>query len=159
MAFISREYKRFVGKVTTTSDGDKYIHSKMTKCALFRSGFKRTGKLNRLRNFITPIKTHNHAIQHYQDEVFLLYTRCETVAKNSQTLLRKVFDDDTRTDPCAAIISFMVCESSMHRARRTLQTKIPLTATEFCNMLTGIHLSLQISGNTGKSNSRNFIFR
>ena len=99
MEFISREYKRSVGKITTTSDGHNYVHSKMTedyiylKCALFRSGCKGTGKLNRLRNFITPMKTHNHAIQDYQNEVFQLKTRCKTVAKNSQTNLRKVFDD------------------------------------------------------------------
>ena len=46
-----------------------------------------------------------------------------------------MFDDATRNDPCAADISFVQCESSMYRARRTLQPKIPLTATEFCDML------------------------
>ena len=81
------------------------------------------------------MKTHNHAIQDYQNEVFQLKTRCKTVAKNSQTDLRKLFDDVPRTDPCAADISFAECESSMYRARRTLQPKIPLTATEFCDML------------------------
>ena len=54
MEFISRVYKRSVGKVTTTSDGHNYVHSKMTedyiypKCALFRSGCKGTGKLHRI---------------------------------------------------------------------------------------------------------------
>ena len=73
---------------------------------------------------------HKHSFQPF----CALKTRCKTVAKNSQTNLRKVFDDVTRTDPCAADISFAECESSMYRAR-TLQPKILLTATEFCNML------------------------
>ena len=46
-----------------------------------------------------------------------------------------VFDDVTRRDPGACHISFPECESSMYRARRMIQPKIPLTANEFIDML------------------------
>ena len=141
MEFTSQEYKRSLGKVITTADGHNYVHSKMTedyiylKCAIFRTGCKGTSKLNRLRSLITPMKQHNHSVEDYKIDVFRLKTKCKTIAKQSQTNLRKVFDDATRNDPYAADISFVECESSMYRARRTLQPKIPLTATEFCDML------------------------
>ena len=141
MEFTVQEYKRSVGKVLTTSDGHNYVYSKITqdyiylKCALFRSGCKGTSKLNRSRNVITQMNLHNHSVEEYKTEVDPLKTRCKTLAKYSQTNLREVFDDTTRNDPYAADISFVKCELSMYRARRTLQPKIPFTATEFCDML------------------------
>ena len=141
MEFTVQEYKSSVGKVITTSDGHNYCHSKITqdyiylKCALFRSGCKGTSKLNRSRNLITPMNFHNHSVEEYKTEVYRLKTRCKTLAKYSQTNLREVFDDTTRNEPYAADISFVECESSMYRARRTLQPKIPFTAPEFCDML------------------------
>ena len=42
MEFISEEYKRCIGNVVTTTDGYKYVQSKVTekyiylKCAIFR---------------------------------------------------------------------------------------------------------------------------
>ena len=78
---------------------------------------------------------HNHTVEDYKSDVFQLKAKCKTVAKHSQTNLRMVFDDITRNDPCAGDISFVECESSMYRARRTLQPKIPPTASEFCDML------------------------
>ena len=68
-------------------------------------------------------------------EVFKLKSKCKSSAKSSQTNLRKVFDDATRTDPYSCDISFPECESSMYRARRKIQPKIPLTADEFSEML------------------------
>ena len=57
--------------------------------------------------------------------------------KHSQSNLRKIFDDTTRTDPSALEVSFPEIESSMYRARRMLQPKIPVDASEFCDMLPG----------------------
>ena len=60
----------------------------------------------------------------------------QTVAKQVETRgLREVFDDVTRNDLCAREISFAECESSMYRARRKTQPKIPLTVSEFVDML------------------------
>ena len=141
MEFTSQEYKRSIGKVITTCDGHKYVHSKLTedyvylKCAIFRTGCKGTSKLNRLRNLITPMNQHNHSVEDYKSDVFQLKAKCKSVAKHSQMNLRKLFDDTTRHDRCAADISFVEFESSLYRARRTLEPKIPLTATDFCEML------------------------
>ena len=82
MEFTVQEFKRSVGKVTTTSDGHNYVHSKITedyiylKCALFRSGgCKGTCKLNHSRNLITPMNLHNHSVEEYKSEVYQLKTR------------------------------------------------------------------------------------
>ena len=50
MEFNSEEYKRCIGNILTSTDGHKYVQSKLTekyiylKCAIFRSGCKGTGK-------------------------------------------------------------------------------------------------------------------
>ena len=65
MEYTLDEYKRTVGKVFTTSDENKYIPSKSNdnfvylRCALFRGGCKGTCKLNRDRDLITPLNSHN----------------------------------------------------------------------------------------------------
>ena len=63
-------------------------------------------KLNRETNLITPLKGHNHLVDEYKSEVYSLKTKCKTFAKNSQSNLRKVFDDATRDSPFACQISF-----------------------------------------------------
>ena len=73
-----------------------------------------------------------HMIQH-----MIQKNRCKKIARNSQGSLRKLFDDETRTDPFACRISFNECESSMYRSRRKTQPKIPLSAEEFSEMLPG----------------------
>ena len=55
--------------------------------------------------------------------------------KSSQANLRKVFDDTTRDDPHACEICFPGCESSMYRARKTVEPGIPLNASEFCDII------------------------
>ena len=141
MDYTLEEYKRYKGKVFTTVDGHKYVRSKVNeeyiylKCALFRGSCKGTGRLNRQTNAITPLHNHNHPLADYKTDIYRLKTKCKTLAKQSQNNLRKVFDDATRIDPSAREISFTECESAMYRSRRTLQPKIPLTASEFCGML------------------------
>ena len=78
---------------------------------------------------------HNHSVEDYKSDVFQLKAKCKSVAKHSQMNLRKLFDDTTRHDRCAADISFVECESSLYRARRTLVPNIPPTATDFCEIL------------------------
>ena len=134
MEYTLDEHKRFMGKVFSTVDGRKYVRSKISekyiylKFALFMDGCKGTEKLNNETNLITPL--HNH-----KSDVYQLKTKCKTVAKHSETNLRKVFDDVARTDSCPREILFTECESAMYRARRMLQPKIPLNAFEFCEML------------------------
>ena len=142
MEYRLDEYERAVGKVFTTSDGNKYILSKSNvnfvylRCALFRGGCKGTSKLNRERDLITPLNSHNHDLGAYQTELFALKTKCKSVAKKSQMNLREVFDDVTRDDPRACEISFSECESMMFRARKTVEPRIPQTAFEFSDMIT-----------------------
>ena len=114
MEFTSQEYKRSIGKVITTSDSHKYVHSKITpdyvylKCAIFRTGCKCTSKLNRLRNLITPMNQHNHTVEDYKSDVFQLKAKCKTVAKHSQTNLRMIFNDITRNYPCGKWSTFVL---------------------------------------------------
>ena len=106
------------------------------KCELFRThGCKGTGRSNRETDLITPLNQHNHPVEDYQTKVFELKTKCKNSAISTQINIRKVFDDTTRMDPSACNISFRECESSMYRARRTIEPKIPLTAIEFSDML------------------------
>ena len=141
MEFTTDEYKRSIGRVFTTSDGNKYIQSKLKgnyiylRCVLFRNTCKATSKLNRETNLITPLKGHNHDVDEYRSEIFALKTKCKTMAKNSQTNLRKVFDDATRDSQIACEISFPHCELSMYRARKTVEPKIPSNASEFLDLI------------------------
>ena len=141
MEYTVDEYKRSVGRVLTTQNGNKYIKSKITgnlmylRCVLFRDGCKGTSKLNLETNLITSIHSHNHNVEKYKTEVYELKSKCKTMARKSQTSLRRVFDDVTRHDPCASDVSFNECESSLYRARRKLHPKIPLSAPEFVEML------------------------
>ena len=140
MEYTIEEYKRTSGNIFCTPDG-KYVQSKhmekyiYLKCAIFRTGCRATSRLNRETNLITPLKNHDHSVDLYKTQVYQLKTKCKSVAKNSQTNLRMVFDDVTRRDPGACHISFPECESSMYRARRMIQPKIPLTANKFIDML------------------------
>ena len=125
MEFNSEEYKRCIGNILTSTDGHKYVQSKLTekyiylKCAIFRSGCKGTGKINRARNLIIPMKEHNHYVDAYKADIYKLKTKCKSVAKQVETTgLREVFDDVTRND-----LSFAECESSMYRARRKITSQ------------------------------------
>ena len=156
MEFTTGGYKRCVGNVFTTTDGFRYVQSKVTenytylKCAIFRNGCKGTSNLNRTRNLIAPMHLHNHEVSEYKADVNQLKTNCKTVVKQVQSSsLRQVFDDVTRSNPCARDISFAECESAMYRAKITCQPKIPLTAAEFLDMLgttaLGVHFKLSVS--------------
>ena len=101
-----------------------------------RGGCKGTCKLNRERDLITSLTSHNHDREAYTTGLYSLKTKWKTVARNSQMNLRKIFDDVTRDDPQACEISFSECESTMFRARKTLEPKIPQTALEFSDMIT-----------------------
>ena len=104
MVFITDEYKRSVGKVFTTSDGNKYIQSKLKgnyiylRCVLFRNTCKGTSKLNRETNLITNLKGHNHDVDEYKSVVYSLKTKCKTLAKNHKPPSEKysMIDDDKR---------------------------------------------------------------
>ena len=66
------------------------------RCVLFRDGCKGTSKLNLETNLITSIHSHNHNVEKYKTEVYELKAKCKTMARKSQTSLRRVFDDVTR---------------------------------------------------------------
>ena len=72
------------------------------------------------------MREHNHAVEDYKADTYMLKTKCKMVAKQVETRgLRQVFDDVTRNDLCAREISFPECESSMYPARRKTQAKNP----------------------------------
>ena len=149
MEYKVEEFKRITGRIYGTSDGHKYFQSKIMekyiylRCALFKSArCKATAKLNRESNMIFPLNPHNHNVDEYNSDVHKLKNKCKKVAKHSQSNLRKIFDDTTRSDPSACEVSFTEIESSMYRARRMLQPKIPLTASEFCDMLPGTNFGI-----------------
>ena len=122
---------RITGRIYTT-DGHKYLTSKITekyiylRCALFKSSRS---------NLIISLNPHNHNIDDYKSDVHELKNKCKKVAKHSQYNLRRIFDDTTRNNPSACDISFTEIESLMYRARMILQPKIPVNASEFCEML------------------------
>ena len=62
-------------------------------------------------------------------------TKCKKIAQTSCSNIRELFDSTTRSDPSASEVSFNECESAMFRSRRKLQSKIPHTASELCEML------------------------
>ena len=72
MEYTTDEYKRSIGKVFTTSDGNKYIQSKLKgnyiylRCVLFRRKCKGTSKLNCETGLITPLGQHNHDVDEYR---------------------------------------------------------------------------------------------
>lgn len=155
MEFISEAYKRCIGNVIASIDGYKYFQSKVTdkyvylKCAIFRSGCKGTSKIDRARNLLVPMKEHNHGVDDYKSDIYKLKTKCKTMAKQVETTgLREIFDDVTRNDLCARDVSFPECESSMYRARRKTHPKLPLTASEFVDMLPttslGVHFKFSV---------------
>ena len=78
---------------------------------------------------------HNYGLSEYESNVNEIKRKCKTIAKSSQSNLRQIFDDVKRNDPFASEVSFREVESSMYHARRMLQPMIPLTASQFCDML------------------------
>ena len=127
MEYTIEEYRRTVGKVFQSKSKDNFVY---LRCVFFRDGCKGTCKLNRESDLVTPLKLHNHNIDAYRNEIFALKRKCKTAAKNSETNLRKVFDDVTRNNPRPCEISFSECESTMFRTRKTLEPRIPPIALE-----------------------------
>ena len=71
----------------------------------------------------------------YISEVYVLRTKCKTIAKNLPTTLRKVFDGATSGSLFACEISFLQCELTMYRARKMVEPKVPLGASEFVEII------------------------
>ena len=72
--------------------------------------------------------TQNHSDTEYDLDIYELKTKSKTICKYLQS------NDVTRNDPSACDISFPQWESSMYSARRTLQSRIPQTASEFSDL-------------------------
>ena len=91
--------------------------------------------MEKVTNLIYPKSEHNHSLKNYDTEVYAIKTKCKKTAQSSQHNLRQIFNDITRSDPSASQVTFKECESSMFRARKLLQPKIPGSASEFCQVL------------------------
>ena len=137
MEYTIKEYRRAVWKVFTTSDGNKYIQSKSKDnfiyltCVLFRDDCKGTCKLNRESDLVTPLKLHNHNNEACRNEIFALKRKCKTVAKNSQTNLRKVFDYVTRNNQEYVKFPSQNANLRCFEQEKTLEPRIPPIALEF----------------------------
>ena len=115
MEYKLEDFKRITGRVYATPDRHKYFQSKIMenqekyiylRCALFKSvRCKATCKLSRESNLIIPLNPHNHDISEYKSAIYELKSKCKKLSKQSQSNLRKIFDDTTRTDPSGCEIS------------------------------------------------------
>ena len=104
MEYTLKEYKRTVGKVFITSDGNKYILSKSNVSFVYLGvHYSEVAAKERANSIVKENER-----------------KCKTVARKSQTNLRKVFDDVTRDDPRACEISLSECESTMFRVGKTV---------------------------------------
>lgn len=136
--------------LTVTNVCNPKLLRNISPCAIFRSGCKGTGKINRVRNSLAPMKEHNHSVDVYESDISELKNKCKAMAKQMETTrLREVFDDVTRHDLYAREVSLAECESSMYRARRETQPKVPLTASDFVDMLSttslGVNFKFSVS--------------
>ena len=150
MEYYLDEYQRKGGKVFVTSDGFKYFSNRTNfncvhlRCVLFKKGCKGTAKLNTDMNLIYPKSEHNHQIEDYKSETFALKFKCRKMATNSQSNLREIFNEVTRFDPSAHLVTFKGCESMMFRARRAIQPTIPQTSIEFCDQLPTTNFAIHL---------------
>ena len=142
MEYKIEEYRRKGGKIASTPDGHKYfLNSRPTatyinlKCVLFRKGCKGSAKLILDVNLLFPKSEHNHDIEEYNADIFALKAKCRKGANSNRDNIREIFNEVTRTDPAAHQITFKECESLMYRARCASQPKIPMSVSEFCEML------------------------
>ena len=74
----------------------------------------------------------------YKAETYRLKAKCKAIARAPHDPLRKIFDDATREDTAATSISFSECESTMYRAKRKSQPKIPERALGFSEIIPDI---------------------
>ena len=102
---------------------------------LFRKGCKGSAKLILDVNLLFPKSEHNHDIEEYNADIFALKAKCRKGANSNRDNIREIFNEVTRTDPAAHQITFKECESLMYRARCASQPKIPMSVSEFCEML------------------------
>ena len=136
MEYTLNYYKQNRGSIYTTSDGHKYLVTKRKnteiylKCVLFRKGCKSKAKFNQDINKISLSSQHNHGLDDNKDDIYSIKRACKVAAKSSGENLRKIFNNQTRVVPAGRKISFVNCESTMYRARRNLQPKIPRNAFE-----------------------------
>ena len=150
MEYYLDEYQRKGGKVFVTSDGFKYFSNRTNlncvhlRCVLFKKGCKGTAKLNTDMNLIYPKSEHNHQTEDYKSETFALKFKCRKMATNSQSNLREIFNEVTRFDPSAHLVTFKGCESMMFRARRAIQPTIPQTSIEFCDQLPTTNFAIHL---------------
>ena len=142
MEYKIEEYRRKGGKIAFTPDGHKYfLNNRPTttyinlKCVLIRKGCKGSAKLILDVNLLFPKSEHNHDVEEYKASIFALKAKCRKRANSCRDNLREIFNDVTRADPAAHLITFKECESLMYRAKCASQPKIPMSVSEFCEML------------------------
>ena len=165
MDYTITHYKQNRGSIYQTSEGHKYLVSKRRgdliylKCVLFRNGCKSTAKLIQECNLIRLQADHNHGIDKYDDDIYIVKANCKEAAKSSGENLRKIFNDVTRRDVRGGrAITFAKCESLMYRARRQLQPKIPQTSFQLETSLPGTPYGLFLKNIVTVGDNQAFIF-
>ena len=86
---------------------------------------------------VEEFKRITERVYKYKSDTHELKNKWKKMDKHSQSILRKIFEDTTRTIPFACEVSFPEIESSMYHARGMLQPKIPINPSVFCDMLPG----------------------
>ena len=164
MEFQIDQFRRLGGKVFSSSDGHKYLCHKSKgnilylRCVLYKKGCKASAKLDKEVNLLYPKSVHDHELQEYHTDVNLIKTKCKRIAQTSQHNLREIFNDITRSDPSGTQVTFKECESSMFRARKLLQPKIPASASEFCQQLPETSFALHLKATITLENRIAIIF-
>ena len=110
----------------------------------FKNGCKGSAKFNIEVNLVYPRSQHNHNVEEYNAKIHEIKTKIKRKAMTSRDNLREIFNEITRSDPAGSLVTFRECESSMFRARKSLQPKIPQSAIEFCKQLPSTNFALQL---------------
>ena len=115
-----------------------------------------SAKLDKEVNLLYPKSVHDHELHH--TDIHLIKTKCKRIAQTSQHNLREIFNDITRSDPSGTHVRFKERESSMFRARKILQAKIPASANDFFQLLPETTFALHLKATVTLGNRIAVIF-
>ena len=132
-------YKNKNGRIFHFPNGHKHTQNftrqnfVYLQCVLRKSKGKCKGsaKIYTLSEECVNLHGHNHEINVYKSELYMLKNKCKVESRQSRGALSLVFRDTTRNQPTSTQFSYKNIESSMYRARREVEPPIPANALEF----------------------------
>ena len=133
--FESTIYKNKNGGIFHFPNGHKYKQNftrqsfVYLQCVLRKC--KSSAKINTLSEECVNLHGHNHEINVYKSELYMLKNKNKVESRQSRGTLSLVFRTTTRNQPTSTEFSYKNIESSMYRARREVERPIPANALEF----------------------------